>query len=60
MILTGINQSIVREICPSATLSTRNYAWTALNRNQASVAIAQQVPTCTTAWAPVVLFAGKQ
>jgi hypothetical protein len=60
MILTGINQSTVREICTSATLSTRNYAWTALNRTQPSVAIAQQLTACTMAWAPVVMFAGKQ
>jgi hypothetical protein len=60
MILTGTNQSTVREICPSATPSTRNYTWTALNQTQASVATDQQLIAGTTAWAPVILFAGKQ
>jgi len=60
MILTGINQSTVTEMCPSATLSTINYTLTLLNRTQASVVIDQQLTTCTMAWAPVVLFAGKQ
>jgi hypothetical protein len=59
MILTGINQSSVREIHPCATLSTRYYIGTALNQTQTSVAIVQQVTACTMAWAPVVLFAGK-